>query len=547
MQPIPTPEQTVPPRRNTEPAVLLSFALAAFFCAVALYVRIRLLAAPLERDEGGFAYLAQQMLQGIPPFASGYTMKLPGIHAAYALAIALFGESATGVHLGLLGISVLNTAGVFLLARRFIPREAAAVSAGIYALLAVSQDVLGVFAHATHYVTAFALAGIVLYFRWAEQNRLPALFMSGLCLGIAITMKQNGIFFAVLVICLLGAALYRQKAAGQHTVRVLGAWLGGLLLPYGLILLAMATTGNLSSFWFWTTSYTLEYAQDTPLADSVRLLKQGMQQVTRTTLPLWLLAAAGIGFRPAGLHDHRRWFPLVFLLVSALAIIPGGLFYQHYFVLVLPALALHGGMALVRLQQAGSRWFPVGAGALALGAVLLAGSVTVHGGKAYLFTLPPRNVSILAYGATLFADASHAIAGYIQQNSTSADTVAVLGSEPQIYFYAQRRAATRFIHMYSLTDGNPYALSMWNSMLDEVQATMPKFIVVSYEKNSWLLETAQIKEALAPLAPLLERDYQLVGRISMSMWGEMRAAWGADAAIVQPLTYSPAVVLQRKT
>lgn len=546
MQPRPTPEQTVP-RRNTETAVLLSFTLAALFCAVALYVRIRLLAAPLERDEGGFAYIAQQMLQGIPPFASGYTMKLPGIHAAYALAIALFGETPIGVHLGLLGISAINTVGVFLLARRFIPREAAAVSAGIYSLLAVSQDLLGVFAHATHYVTAFALAGIVLYFRWTDQGKLPVLFMSGLCLGTGITMKQNGIFFAVLVICLLGVVLYRQKGTGRHRARVLGAWLGGLLLPYGLILLTMVLSGNLASFWFWTTTYTLEYAQDTPLTDSLRLFQQGMQQVTLTTLPLWLLAAAGIGFRLINTSSPHRWFPLAFLLVSALAVIPGGIFYQHYFVLLLPALALHGGMATVRLQQTFSRWWPVGAGTVALGAVLLAGGMTVHAGKAYLFKLQPPQVSVLCYGVTLFADASHEIAGYIQQNSTPADTVAVLGSEPQIYFYAQRRAATRFIHMYSLTDGNPYALSMWNSMLDEVRTAAPKFIVVSLERNSWLLEAGQIKEVLEPLASLLERNYQFVGRISMSPGGTMGYAWGPDAAIARPQTYTPVTVLQRKS
>lgn len=38
--------------------------------------------APLERDEGEYAYAGQLMLQGIPPYQLAYNMKLPGTYAA---------------------------------------------------------------------------------------------------------------------------------------------------------------------------------------------------------------------------------------------------------------------------------------------------------------------------------------------------------------------------------------------------------------------------------------------------------------------------------
>ena len=92
------------------PAVLLLLAL--LFVVI---VRIRLLATPLERDEGEFAYGGQLMLQGLPPYQLFYNMKFPGIYAAYALLMALFGQSASGIHLGLL---VVNIAGILLLYHR---------------------------------------------------------------------------------------------------------------------------------------------------------------------------------------------------------------------------------------------------------------------------------------------------------------------------------------------------------------------------------------------------------------------------------------------
>jgi len=57
----------------------------------AAVIRIRLLSIPLERDEGEYAYIAQQMLKGVPPYESAYSMKLPGIYAVYALFLAIFG------------------------------------------------------------------------------------------------------------------------------------------------------------------------------------------------------------------------------------------------------------------------------------------------------------------------------------------------------------------------------------------------------------------------------------------------------------------------
>src|SRR6266852_3512326 len=65
-------------------------------------VRARLLSVPFERDEGEYAYAGQLILQGIPPYRMVYNMKLPGTYAAYALIMALFGQTIGGIHLGLL-------------------------------------------------------------------------------------------------------------------------------------------------------------------------------------------------------------------------------------------------------------------------------------------------------------------------------------------------------------------------------------------------------------------------------------------------------------
>jgi hypothetical protein len=64
-----------------------------------VFIRVRLLEMPLERDEGEYAYAGQLILQGIPPFELVYNMKLPGTYYAYAAGMAIFGQTTVGVHL----------------------------------------------------------------------------------------------------------------------------------------------------------------------------------------------------------------------------------------------------------------------------------------------------------------------------------------------------------------------------------------------------------------------------------------------------------------
>src|ERR1700721_1599040 len=72
----------------------------------------------LERDEGEYAYSGQLMLQGIPPYQMAYNMKFPGTYAAYAAIMAVFGETPSGIRLGLLGMTSLTALLLYLLGRQ---------------------------------------------------------------------------------------------------------------------------------------------------------------------------------------------------------------------------------------------------------------------------------------------------------------------------------------------------------------------------------------------------------------------------------------------
>jgi len=49
------------------------------------------------------------------------------------------------------------------------------------------------------------------------------------------------------------------------------------------------------------------------------------------------------------------------------------------------------------------------------------------------------------------------------------ERIAVLGSEPQIYFYAKRRSATGYIYTYPLMEPQPYSKQMATEFKQEVE------------------------------------------------------------------------------
>ncbi len=118
-----------------------------------MYVRIQLLSAPLEREEGEFAYIAENLLSGISPFHTAYTMKLPGTALLYAVSMSVFGAEPHNFKIGFIIISFCTSILIVFLTKRWTQNIAISYIDGIfYTLLAVGIGVYGHAAHATHFV-----------------------------------------------------------------------------------------------------------------------------------------------------------------------------------------------------------------------------------------------------------------------------------------------------------------------------------------------------------------------------------------------------------
>jgi hypothetical protein len=460
--------------------------LAVIVFGLVIAIRIRLLGIPLERDEGEYAYAGQLMLQGIPPYKLAYNMKFPGTYAAYAVIMSIFGQTILGIHLGLLVVNAATVALIFLLGRRLVNSTVGIAAATSYAVLSVSPSVLGLAAHATNFVMLPVLGGTLLILKLSKSERhaFERLFASGLLFGIGALMKQPALLFIP-----FGAIhLLRNDVQQRFTPKtiLLRNLIFGIaaILPLGITCLILWYTGVFDKFWFWTIDYARQYGSLVPLTLAPQIFFKSAKGVIGAGWTIWMLAGIGV---VAGLWDQRTRvstiFLLSFLLFSALALCPGFYFREHYFILVLPAVSLLVGVAITNLSHvmAGRmmvmRFIPL----LLFGAAL---SLPILLRKTFFFEASPVQACQIIYGPNPFAE-SVKIADYLRENTSRDDTIAVLGSEPQIYFYSQRHSATAYIYTYGLMEPQKYAQQMQQEMIHEIERARPKYLISVVIFYSW--------------------------------------------------------------
>jgi hypothetical protein len=515
-------------------------------------IRVRLLEIPLERDEGEYAYIAQLMLQGVPPYQAAYTMKLPGTPAACALSMLVFGQTTVGIHLGLLLTNAATIVLVFLLGRRLLDVWAGVAAAAAYALLSLSPGVMGLAAHATHFVMLPAVGGTLLLWRALQTRRASAFCLSGLLFGAAFLMKQAGAFFGLFgwLLLLWNEVRHRPIYLAGGVKRTL-VFMSGLLLPWLLTCLILWRLGVLRQFWFFTVQYAREYGAQQSMSAGWQDLCTTLPFVIRPNAGLWVLGCVGLFFTCSARNlSEIRIFLAGFLCCSFLAVCPGLYFRGHYFILLLPALALLIGVAISEgrrrfLSRTALRvWVH-----LPFGLLMLALGYSVIQQRAIWFQLSPAQVCRKVYLQNPFPE-SLVIADYIRHHSSDNARVAVLGSEPQIYFYSRRRGATGYIYTYPLLERQPHAARMEAEMIHEIEAARPEFLVLvrigwSWESSSQL-KPGRVVKVFDWSQRFVTEHYDRVGVIDIISPNRTEYRWDAEAAAYQPESPDTVLVFRRK-
>jgi hypothetical protein len=148
------------------------------------------------------------------------------------------------------------------------------------------------------------------------------------------------------------------------------------------------------------------------------------------------------------------------------------------------------------------------------------------------------------YGAELFPEAEP-VAAYIREHSKPDAQIAVLGSEPEIYFLARRHSATGYIYAYPLMEPQPFAGAMQRDMIREIETNAPEFVVFVNQNFSWV-QAPQSDVTLFRWWNTYKTNYATVGLVEENWPRPFRFFWGNDAANYGGLKGMGMEIFQRK-
>lgn len=532
-------------RRNAPILIVLCAILA-----VAI-IRLRLLSVPLERDEGEYAYMAQILLRGVPPYLKAYSMKFPGIYCVYAAIMALFGQTASGIRIGLMVVNTATIAAIFFLTRRLFDRYTAALASASFAMLSIGRSVLGLSANAEHFVILFVVSGLWFLLKALGSGKISGLFTSGVLLGMAFITKQHSIFF--IAFAAIYIAWHRKKAGSYGGIRSGGSmavFIFGAAVPLVSACILLFISGAFVKFWFWTVRYAMEYVNRVPLSMGLNFFMERLGYASLSALPIWFAAAMGAGFLWRRKDDEAsRVFTLLLFLFSFLAVFPGFVFRDHYFILVLPAVSILAGLAMrtvigdaLKVESSNSIRLQISVG-LCAAAMLYPAINERH----IFFTASPDRVSRIIYGSNPFPEAVK-IAEYLKKNTPDDKSVAVLGSEPEIYFYLKRMAPTGYIYMYPLMEDQPYSFKMQEEMKSELERASPDYLVFINLEISWTdwLMPEKERRFFQWFDRYYKNHYEIIGVVNIISQNHTEYVWGDAARSYDPKTPYLIYIFKRK-
>ena len=495
-----------------------------------LIFRLRLLHLPLDRDEGEFAYAGWRMLQGAVPYLDFYNMKMPGIYAAYSFFFFVFGVSIEAIRWGLVIVILSNTFFVYKIASRWEGARNGYFASICYLVFSMQVELQATAAHAEYFAMLFVLPGILLFTRASERKSMAGFFVSGLLTGTAFLMKQPAVSFIMMSGLLLTLDALKFKPGWKYYMMSGASLALGAMLPLILTAALMMSAGAGGNFLLFTFSYAREYISYLTFNDGWNNLVAVLSKAVQPNLLLWLLVPAGLVI--VGVTSRRNNYLIIFFLFSFIATAAGLYFRPHYFQFLLHSLAMLAASALTITESFLADKSRSSQSVRQLPAIFLTLAVLYFAfSERKVFSLKTEEDYIKKIYGQDFFNATKKAGEFIAGNSSTGDSVAIFGAEPEIWFYSRRVAASGYMYVYPLLENQKFAPSMRQQFYSEVSESHPEILVYTSNGGTWYASDVIHKEMFNWYKALRDSSYQRIALIDMPYDAETSYDWTGDTAI----------------
>ncbi|MFC1590539.1 ArnT family glycosyltransferase [Candidatus Omnitrophota bacterium] len=468
-----------------------------------LFLRLPIMDVPFERDEGGYAYAAWRMMEGEVLYRDVFDLKPPGVFVFYLTALLLFGHSVLAIHIMLTLFVIAGAVFLFLIGRELKDSPVGMLAAFSYLVFCACAAFPGSSANTEHFMNTAVIMSVYFLIKALKTAKAGPILCCGALNGIAFLIKQPAVVNVIFAVSVFLAVSFSERRPQKYILKMAGVMLAGFFVPVIISVAAFAAIGALKDYIFCTYLYSASYSSLVDFQQALKYLRFNSGDVFLITGPLFAVSLASIFY---GRKDRVNACCVMWLVFSILGVSIGFVFRRHYFLQIIPALSLLFAYGLRHILER----YPLRRPAVyfAVSAVVLmpalASSISNYG-------CTPESLSKLTSGRMNPFVESVRIAEYIKENTSAEDTILVIGSEPQVYFYSKRRSAARYMYFYPLLLPSGWAPRMQNEAMAEIRRNKPAFIININERFSLLINKKSHMFIMKELNRMVQAEYEAVG------------------------------------
>jgi 4-amino-4-deoxy-L-arabinose transferase-like glycosyltransferase len=459
-------------------------------------------------DEAVYSVVANEIVDGGRPYVDAVERKPPLLFWLYAGIIEVTGKfNPTGLHAVAVAWTLATMAGLYVIGRQLFDRGTGLVAALLYTVYQPWGQYKNLAFNGELMMNLPLVCACAIVFARRSAGLRPELLAAGALLGIAFLLKQPAAIAAVPLGIYLLLPAYRTSRGLTRTASVIHAFLltVGFLAVLGLVIAILQKQGILRDAFFWTiTNHANPH---------VFWRKGAVSTLAFLACCFPLVIGAAMSFRDKrGIWAEKspeRTALLALLAASAIGAAAGGRFYPHYYIQLIPPLALLAAPYYARLwsgRDQSTSWLLRPATSYALLTItVVAFFIANHAGLA------------------AHREASEA-GRYLSEQAAPDDRIFIWGHSARIYVEARRRPACRYILTFPLTGrvfGEPLpgvdtrkwiVPGAWN-ILEQDFSKHPPIYIVDLEHG---------RQELYPV-----RDFPILARLLEDRYEPvLQATWG---------------------
>ena len=533
--------------------------------ALTFYLRLLYFGQMIDADVGNLSYMAWRMAEGEVLIDLEGPGKPPLYFMLYAVFIRLFGPSVFGLKMFGTIFVLMAVLTIYWVARQAYGKQVGLLAALLFGVFSSGPMVEGGTVNLETVLHLPYILAIGLFLKATMSGRLRWYFLAGLCASLAMLVKQVGGVLFFIFLCYGIYEWWRNPASlskkqllypvrkPRHLWR---GWRkkcsflieGGVQSPalsngvYRYLLLGggalLPVIGILSFYHFH--GYTLKQLYDSMLGSNLSYIHRGheytsvlkffassMKGILSENSLLWVGTMFAVAYlawriwRGKGQASDRILLWWVFWSFVVISIT--GTFFAHYFLQIIApfsVLAAYGIVAAWKLAKSLSPLFRFVMQGVWTILLLIMVIFFIKNDYKYFFSYTPVEQTVFQYRALdrlidvygIYNFVQQQIASHIRARTDPTETVYVWGIAPQIYFLAQRKAATRYRNNYNMsqlvTDKPLQALQTYAStVMEDIRNSHPAYIVQIFaledfpELQTFIRDRYEIDKSIIIYAP----------------------------------------------